>query len=131
MRQDIIDYINTLSLGSFILSQELPWTDSGTPLYLKNVKRVYVDVTRYNTEPLIQTLDGININTDISTVGLYFSADAKQLPSNYDTVVEDLRQAKDITLSTQGNFRRECDVTTEFQNDLLVTQLEYRFTKLS
>lgn len=131
MRQDIIDYINTLSLGSIILSQELPWTDSGTPLYQKNIKRIYVDVTRYNTEPLIQTLDGININSDISSVGLYFSADAKQLPSNYDSVVEDLRQAKDITLSTQGNFRRECDVTTEFQNDLLITQLEYRFTKLS
>lgn len=131
MRQDIIDYIQSLSLGSFILSQELPWTDSGTELYLKNVKRIYVDVTRYNTEPLIQTLDGMSINSDISTVGLYFSADAKQLPSNYDTVVADLRQAKDIELSTQGNFRRECDVTTEFQNDLLVTQFEYRFTKLS
>ena len=131
MRQDIIDFINTLGLGSFVLTQELPWNESGAPLYLKNPKRIYVDVTRYNTEPLIQTLVGININTDISTVGLYFSADAKQLPANYDTVVSELRQAKDITLSTQGNFRRECDVTTEFQNDLLVTQLEYRFTKLS
>lgn len=130
MRQDILDFISGLSLGGFAVSQELPWDDSGTALYLKNVKRIYVDTTQYATQPLITTLDGLSINQDVSTVGLYFSADAKQLPANYDTLVSDLRSAKDVAL-TDASYRRECDVSTEFSNDLIVTQLEYRFTKLS
>lgn len=129
MRQTIIDYINTLSLGSIILSQELPWEDSGAPLYLKNVKRIYVDNTVYSKEPLIQTFDR-SIDSDISTVRLYFSADAKQLPSNYDSVISDLRSVNDINL-TDGTYRREVGVSTNFENDLLVTELEYRFTKLT
>ena len=129
MRQDIIDYINTLSLGSFILSQELPWTDSGLALYLKNVKRIYVDNTIYAKEPLIQTFDG-SIDSDVSTVRVYFSADAKQLPSNYDDVISNLRAVKNISLS-DGTYRREVNVDTTFENDLLVTELEYRFTKLT
>ena len=129
MRQDIIDYINTLSLGSFILSQELPWTDSGLALYLKNVKRIYVDNTIYAKEPLIQTFDG-SIDSDVSTVRVYFSADAKQLPSNYDDVISGLRAVKNISLN-DGTYRREVNVDTTFENDLLVTELEYRFTKLT
>ena len=129
MRQTVIDYIQTLSLGSFILSQELPWTDSGTELYLKNVKRIYVDNTTYAKEPIIQTFDG-SIDSDVSTVRLYFSADAKQLPSNYDSVVSDLRSVNNITL-TDGTYRREANVTTNYENDLLVTELEYRFTKIT
>lgn len=130
MRQEILDYISSLSLGTFMLSQELPWTDSGVELYLKNPKKIYVDVTRYTTEPLLATLDGNLINSDVQSIGIFFSADAKQLPANYDTMVSDLRQAKDIVI-TDGTFRRECDVSTSFENDLIVTQLEYRFTKLS
>lgn len=130
MRTEILDYISSLSLGSFMLSQELPWTDSGVELYLKNPKKIYVDVTRYTTEPLLATLDGTLINSDVQSIGVYFSADAKQLPANYDTLVSDLRQAKDVVV-TDGTFRRECDVNTSFQNDLIVTELEYRFTKLS
>ena len=129
MRQDIIDYINTLSLGSFILSQELPWTDSGLALYLKNVKRIYVDNTIYAKEPLIQTFDG-SIDSDVSTVRVYFSADAKQIPSNYDDVISGLRAVKNISLN-DGTYRREVNVDTTFENDLLVTELEYRFTKLT
>lgn len=130
MREQILDYLNTLNLGSILISQELPWDDNGVELYLKNPKRIYVDITRYSVEPLITTLDGLSIDTDVSTVGLYFSNDAKQLPANYDTVVSELRTAKDIAL-TDGTYRRTCDVSTDFNNDMLVTQLEYRFTKLS
>lgn len=129
MRQTVIDYIQTLSLGGFILSQELPWTDSGTALYLKNVKRIYVDNTVYAKEPIIQTFDG-SIDSDVSTVRIYFSADAKQLPSNYDSVVSDLRSVNSIAV-TDGTYRREANVTTNYENDLLVTELELRFTKIS
>jgi len=130
MRQQVLDYINSISLGSFTLSGELPWNESGTELYLKNPKRIYVDVTQFDTEPLVQTLDGLNIDTDVASVGVFFSADAKQLPANYDSVISDLRAAKNA-IEMVGNHRRECTVATSMVNDMLVTEMQFRFTKLS
>lgn len=83
-----------------------------------------------DTEPFIQTLSGLTIANQVTSVRVVFSIDAKQIPSNYDSLVEKLRQGKDIT-TIQGVNRRECSVSTEYVNDLLVTELEYRFTKLS
>lgn len=130
MRQEILDYINTLALGGYLLSQELPWTDSGTPLYLKNPKKIYVDVPEFINESILRTLSGTSINNEQKVVRIYFASDAKQIPSNYDTIVDDLKLAKDIT-TIEGVSRRECNVTKTFENDLLVTELELRFTNLS
>lgn len=130
MRQEFFDYVNTLSLGGFALSQDLPWTADGAPLYLKNPKRIYVDVVEYENEPLISTLSGVIITNEVSIIRAYFACDAKQLPSNYETLIRDLKTAKDMTTIT-GVQNRQVSVLTEFQIDLLVTTLEYRFTKLS
>jgi hypothetical protein len=130
MRQDILDYIETLSLGGFTLSQQLPYTDSTTPLYIKNPKSIYVDVTRYSTEPLVTTLDSLIINSETNIVRIFFSTDAKSLPANYDDLVSDLRAAKDIE-AVPNSFRRLVDVKTYFESDLLVTELEIRFTKIT
>jgi hypothetical protein len=130
MRQELIDYIGTQNLGGFILSQELPFSSSGTPLYIKNAKRIYVDRTQYSNEPILTTLDGLQIDSEISSVRVYFSADAKQLPPNYDTVINSLRAGKDISTIT-GVSRRECVISTTFEEDAIVTELEYRFTTLT
>ena len=130
MREQIRDYISTLNLGGFFLSQEVPWSENANPLYLKNPKRIYVDIDQIETDPFIQTLSGLTISNQVNVIRLYFSTDAKQVPSNYDDIVESLRKGKDIT-TIQGVNRRECLVTTSFENDMLVTELEYRFTKLS
>lgn len=130
MRDEIRTYIGTLNLGGFLLSQEVPWSENGNPLYLKNPKRIYVDVTQTETDPFIQTLNGLTFSNETTVVRLYFSTDAKQIPSNYETVVSELKKGKDIT-TIQGVNRRECVVNTSFENDMLVTELEYRFTKLS
>lgn len=129
MRQQILDYINSLSLGSYSVSNELPWSSSGTPLYLNNVKKIYVDRTQSTNDPLFGTLDGLTFNSEITSVKVYFASDAKLLPANYDTVVSTIKLGKDITTVTGFN-RRECDVITSFENDLLVTEFEFRFTKL-
>jgi hypothetical protein len=129
MRDELFDYVSGLDLGGFTLSNELPWTESAIPLYQKNPRRIYIDVDQYTTEPLLLTLNGLVIGSEISTVRVYFSCDAKQVPSNYSILVSDLRAGKDIT-TISGVNRRECDVNTEFVNDLLITELEYRFTKL-
>lgn len=130
MRTEIIDYVNSLALGGFTINQELPFEESGTPLYLKNLKRIYVDIGAYQSDPIIQALNGLTINNETTIIRLYFSCDAKQIPSNYESLVADLKEAKDIT-TIEGVNRRQCDVSTEINADILVTTLEYRFTKLS
>lgn len=131
MRQEVIDYIQTLSLGSFTLSQELPWIDSGTTaLYLKNLKKIYVDIAEYSHSPLISTFDGITINSESVTVRIYFACDAKQLPGNYDDLVVALRTCKDISIS-DDTYQREADVATSYESDMIVTELQIRFTKLT
>ena len=130
MRTEILDYINTLNLGSFLISQELPWEESGTALYLKNLKKIYVDAPQYQNETLIAALNGLNINNETSVVRILFACDAKQTPANYDTLVTDLKSAKDIT-TIEGVRSRQCDVSTDIENDALVTTLEIRFTKIT
>lgn len=129
MRQELLDYIGNLGLGSFSLSQELPYDSSGVPLYMRNVKKIYIDLAQYNDDTLIKTLDGAHVYNEITSVKVYFTADAKQLPANYDTVIVALKGAKDADTITGAN-RRECLISTSFQEDVLVTELEYRFTKL-
>lgn len=129
MRAEVLDYIGGLNLGGFILSQELPWEESGNPLYLKNLKKIYVDVVAYNTEPLIRTFSSY-INNETSTVRIYFSCDAKQLPPNYDDVVTDLKTVKDLT-ALEGFQSRLANVSTDLVNDILSTTVEVTFTKIS
>lgn len=126
MRQEVLDYINTLSLGGFLLSTEIPWEQDGVPLYLKNLKKIYVDITEKTEEVVVRTLDALQITAKVNIIRIYFACDAKQIPSNYETLVDDLLAAKDITLD--GVTRRESDVTTNKQADILVTELQIRFT---
>lgn len=128
MRAEVLDYISGLSLGSFALSQELPWEESGTTLYTKNLKRIYVSVTEYASEPLIRALNGLHINNETTSVSIFFSTDAKQIPANYDDLVSDLRLARDIT-SFEGVTRREANVATTIQNDMLITEITISLTK--
>jgi hypothetical protein len=130
MRQEVLDYINSLALGGYLLSQEVPWSDNAIPLYIKNLKKIYVDNVEYLSEPLIATLGTLSINQQTRTIRIYFANDAKTVPSNYDTLVEDLITVKDIDLN-DGTNRREADVSVSYENDVMVTEIEIRFTKLS
>lgn len=129
MRQTILDILKALSLGTFSVSDELPWSSSGVPLYVKNFKKIYVDQPQIITEEVIATLDGISINNEITTVRVYFTTDAKLLPNNYDTLVSAIRTEKDNS-DFAGYTKRECDITTSFEADAMVTQFEFRFTKI-
>lgn len=130
MRTEILDYINTLSLGGFLLSQELPFEENGDPLYLKNLKKLYVGIPEYSTEALIRTFSSQDITSETTTIRIFFAADAKSLPTNYEALVTDLKAAKDI--DTIANiYRREVSVETTFESDALVTQLELRFTNIT
>jgi len=129
MRSQILTYIQGLSLGTFTVSTDQPYDVSGNALYLSNPKKIYVDSEQVTTEPLVQALDGPVIDSETTSVSIYFSADAKQLPANYDTLVSDLRKAKNIT-TVAGIHRRELDSTTEYEGDLIINSMEIRFNKV-
>jgi len=130
MRQQVLDYIQTLSLGSFSYTDAFPYDDSGEPLYTKNVKRIYVEPLQVETTPIVQTLQGFALSNETNIVRVYFATDAKQVPANYDSVVQLLKAAKDIT-TVEGGYTRECDISTEFVNDLVVTTVELRYVQLT
>jgi hypothetical protein len=119
-----------LALGGYLLSEESPWRDNTIPLYIKNLKKIYVDNVEYLSEPLIATLGTLSINQQTQSTRIYFANDAKTVPSNYDTLVQDLILAKNINLA-DGTNRREADVRVSYENDVMVTEIEIRFTKLS
>lgn len=130
MRTEIIDYVQGLNLGTFTVSTELPYTESGQALYVKNPKRIYVDEEQIISEPIIQALDGLTVINEETSVTIFFSVDGKLVPANYDTVLTALKGAKDIT-TISGIFRRELDVSTGYDGDLLVTELVIRFNKIT
>jgi hypothetical protein len=130
MRQEVLEYIQSLDIGGFNVSNELPWSESGIELYVKNMKKIYVDIDQIQVDPQILTLDGANINNEITIIRIFFANDAKQVPANYSDVVNELKTAKDIE-AAQGFNRREFQVSTDIQADRLITTIELRFIKLT
>jgi hypothetical protein len=121
MRNEVLDYIKGLNLGSYTVSEEIPRVESGIPLYLRNPKKIYIDSANYDEQPLIQTFSGFDLHSYTTLLTVIFSNDAK--------LVGQLISAKDL-VSSEGFNSREATVTTNIESDLLVTQIEYSYTKL-
>lgn len=130
MRTELVEYFRSLRLRNFAVSDELPFSSSDRVLYLKNSKRIYVDLPNKTVETLIEVLGNHGVQQEVNVVNVFFTTDAKNLPSDYETVVDQLRQGRNV--ATEENFfRRQVDVNTSFEGDLMVTELEFRFTKLT
>lgn len=130
MRTEIIQHLQTQALGAYKVSTELPWTSNGEPLYHNNPKVIYVDEVETDQEVIVQILNGSDVIKTIATVNAYVVNDAKTLPTDYDTVKTVLLDTKDIT--TIGDvIDRECDITSSYDSDALVTSVEYRFTTIN
>lgn len=129
MRTEILEYLQTLNLGAVTVSTELPWVENDVPLYLKNLKRVYVGTDVVTAEPFLQALNGFNLSNEVTSVSVYFACDAKVLLPNYSEILDDLKAGRNI-VTIPGVQRREVDVSTSVESDVLVTEVEYRFTKL-
>jgi hypothetical protein len=129
MRDEVLSFIKGLNLGTLAVANDLPFEDSGVPLYLKNARTIYVDRPQKTSETFIRTLGGGAFSSETTTISIYFSLDAKLLIANYDSIVDTLKTTKDVT-TIQGINRREVDVQSEYQGDILLTQIDFRFTKL-
>lgn len=130
MRDLIYNYIESNLTTGFKLSSELPWVKGNQPLYMKNMKSIYVDRQQTVQEPLVDTLDGLHIVNEITTVSVYVATDAKKLPSNYDAMVTTVKAGKLDTAIT-GFTQNATTVSTAYDGDNLVTQFDFNFNKLS
>jgi len=129
MRTEILDYFKANKVNGYTLTQELPWDTQGNPLYLKNFKYIYVDSDQIAQEPLIDVLNGVGIVNEITTVRTYITTDAKNQPSNYDTMVSTFQNAR-LDTDITGVTQRATQVSTEFIGDAQVTQFEFSFRQL-
>lgn len=125
MRTELLSAIRTTlsSLNQFAVSEELPWQQNGTPLYLKNMKRVYVDREETDETVLISTFSGDIYSNDV-TVNVYLAVDAKNPPSQLDTAIQRILAAKNATGVVNSGV--ESDYTQEQQEDVLIYTFEFR-----
>lgn len=129
MREELIAYFKTLSLGTISVTEELPWTKDGEALYLKNYKRIYVDRPTLSQEGVINTLGGASLVNQITTVSAYLVVDAKNQPSNLSAVITSLVGARgEITKAKR--LSRTCNLNQTYEGDALVLEFEYSFIEL-
>ena len=125
MRAELLSYLTTAtSTATVKCVSELPWNTAGEPLYLKNMKKMYLDQTQRVETTLIPTLDGNDVfQRDLLVTG-YFAVDAKNEPTGLSQAITTILSAKDKTGIT--NFGTESDYTTEIQDDVIIYTVEYR-----
>ena len=125
MRAELLSYLTTAtSTATIKVVSELPWNSAGEPLYLKNMKKMYLDQEQVEQTTLIPTLGDQDVyQNDLSVKG-YFAVDAKTLPSGLDSAITTILSARDKTGVI--NFGNEADYTTDIQDDVIIYTVEYR-----
>jgi hypothetical protein len=129
MRAELLSYLTTAtSTATVKCVSELPWNTAGEPLYLKNMKKMYLDQTQRVETTLIPTLDGNDVFQHDLLVTGYFAVDAKNEPTGLSQAITTILSAKDKTGIT--NFGVESDYTTEIQDDVIIYTVEYRMNTI-
>lgn len=128
MRTQLLAYLTANLTGTIKPSQELPFEQSGNSLYLKNLRKVYLNEPSTEQDQLIGTFSD-DINQQITTVQAFLAVDAKNRNADLDaaltTMSQALRQA-DIT----DSFRKEFDYTTTIDDDKIIYEFEYRYYQI-
>jgi hypothetical protein len=130
MRTELLAYLTATLTGSIKTSQELPFDQGGSALYLKNMRKVYVDEPYVEQTQLIPVLSMDDINQNITTVRAFLAVDAKNRNADLNAALATMAQAKSITTIT-NSFRKEFDYTTTIDNDILLYEFEYRFYSIA
>jgi len=125
LKAAITTAVNTLT--QFVVASELPWEQNGTPLYIKNMKRVYVDLERMEETTLIPTLNGGEVFQNDSICEVYLAVDAKNQPSQLDSLITKILGAKNSTGLVHFGF--ESDYTLDKQEDVLIYTFEFRLNQ--
>lgn len=131
MRSELLAYLTTATSTATIKTvSELPWNTAGEPLYMKNMKKFYLDQEQIEQSVMIAVLPGSDdiMANQISVTG-YFVVDAKNQPTGLSQAITTILGAKDKT--GISNFGVESDYTTEIQDDVIIYTVEYRLNTTS
>ena len=129
IRSTLLTQLQTdLATGNISVSQELPYTSGSDTLNIKNMKVLYLDAEE---TALTEAYQFVNNSSDIyqteSVLNAFLSVDAKNQPSDLDTRITSILNAKssvaNVTSATSS-------VTTEIESDILTYTFEYRFTTI-
>lgn len=127
-RTDLISTItsNIASYTAFKVSDELPFISGETPLYRKNMKTVYIDQEDLNVTEYAPTFSGDIMQTE-TAVKAYLTTDAKNQPSDIDSVVTAILAARDGVTNV---FEQSSQVETDIADDHITYNFEFNFTNL-
>ena len=130
MRTALLAYLTANLTGSIKTSQELPFEESGTPMYFRNMRKVYLDEPAVEQIELIPTLDNTDINQTVTTVKGFLTLDAKTRNADIDSVLTVMAAARNGATNTDS-FRKEFDYTTSIDTDRITYEFEYRYYSLA
>jgi hypothetical protein len=130
MRTQLLNAITTATstLTQFAVSLELPWEQNNQPLFRKNMKKIYVDKTVQVESVLIPTLDSSQVVTDEFIDRAYLCVDAKNPPTQLDTVITNILACKDRT--GVNTFSTESDYIVDKTEDVLTYTFEFRVASI-
>lgn len=127
MRTELLTALtNLLNTTGIAVSTELPWNTGNEPLYLKNMKRVYLGPEQRVDEDLIPILNGNNVKRRQLIVRGYLAIDAKNQPAGINNALSAIESARDATVFGQS-YERFVEYTTEITGDVMVYTVEYKF----
>lgn len=126
MRTNLLAAITTATstLTQFAVTQELPWTQAGDPLYRKNMKKIYVDNAVYEQSTVLYTFEKNNVDENVYTCNVYFTVDAKNPPSQTQQVLDKILGCKDKT--GLASYDDESDYTIEQDEDRMIYTVQFR-----
>ena len=131
MRAELLTALTsaTSTLTQFAVVQELPWEQNGTPLFRKNMKKIYVDRDRNEESTLFAVFNGPDVYEDVLICDVYLAVDAKNPPSQLDSVITKILGCK---LTTNViNFGSEADYTLDKDEDVLIYNFEFRMNTIT
>lgn len=126
MRAQLLNYLTANLTGTIKVSAEQPFESGGDALYLKNMRRVYLQEEYTEQDQLIPVLDAQDIMQQITYVKAFLAVDAKNRNTDLDSALQVLAAARTGAEIT-NSFRKECSYTTTIDNDVLIYEFEYRF----
>lgn len=125
IRSDLLTVLTAnLSSTSVAVSTQVPYVSGDIPLYVKNMKKLYIDEEQQDITELFNSLDNNDVYQTETTVNAYVCVDAKTQPTDIDTIVSTCLNAKNSIANT---IIRESSVENEYQDDKIIYTFEYRF----
>ena len=125
-RSDLLTQLTSSLSGSNVtVSSELPWITGSEPLYVQNMKVLYLDEEQISQDILFTTLDSHEVVSNVSTINGYLQVDAKNQPGDIANVVSNVLSAKSVI---SGVVSKQSDYETEITSDKITYSFEYRFT---